>query len=204
MNLFRRARIYGGIAGLILGAAWLAAPLPVLAECMVMDEWPTFRDGAATASRIVVGEVDESYSDDSADNAIEFHVAVTDVLRGQTTSGLDFEGGTQTDPPPTDCPGDSILRVRVGDVLAIAFDGTSDSPTSVRAVAWVKGHPHAFLMPGAGVLSLREANALASLPQTDISSTASRSSSPYLPLAPLVVGAVSGWVAFRRSAVRPS
>jgi hypothetical protein len=204
MDVFRRAPIYVAISVLVLGLAWLAAPLPVLAECTIMDEWPAFRDGAATASRIVVGEVDQSYSYDSADNAVEFHVAVTDVLRGPMTGGLDFRGGTQTEPPPTECPRDSILRVRVGDILAIAFDGASDSPTSVRAVAWVKGRPHRFLMRGAEVLSLREARAVAAMPPTDTVSISPTSRSPHLPILPLVVGAIAGWFIFRRTGVSGS
>jgi hypothetical protein len=54
-------------------------------------------------------------------------------------------------------------------VLALAFDArVSGSPDPVLAVAWIRGTPHEFLMPGAEVLTLAEVRALAATPATDM------------------------------------
>jgi hypothetical protein len=53
-----------------LGATFTMAR-PMAAECTAIDPWASFTEAARSAKRIVVGEVIESYGDDSADNAIE-------------------------------------------------------------------------------------------------------------------------------------
>lgn len=146
----------------------LATAMPVAAECTEIDPWPSFTEAAPTATRIVLGEVVESYFDDSADNAVHFRVRVDEVLRGSPQSTLEFREEVRSGAPLKLCPGDSLLRGRVGDVLAFAFDARiSSSPDPVLAVAWVRGRPHAFLMPGAERLTVSQVRALARLPATD-------------------------------------
>ena len=162
-----RRRFQRFLLGVLLGSAsMLATAMPVAAECMGMDPWSSFTEAAPTATRIVIGEVVESYSDDSADNAIHFRIRVDEVLRGSSQSSLEFRD-VRSGAPLEFCR-DSILRVRVGDVLAFAFDArVSSSPDPVLAVAWIRGRPHAFLMPGAERLTLAQVRALARLPATD-------------------------------------
>ena len=144
-----------------------------------MDRWPSFTDAAPTAKRIVIGKVDKAYLIDSADNAVEFHFAVTDVLRGLRTSAMEFRGGTYSGAPLHVCPRDSILRVRVGDVLALAFDARiAGAPNRVLAVAWIRGRPHPFLMPGAEKLTEQQVRGLALLPPTDSRPSTSAPSTP--------------------------
>ena len=151
----------------LISSAWmLATARPVAAECTGMDPWPSFTEAAPSATRIVIGEVVESFSDDSADNAVHFRVRVDEVLRGSSRSSLELRD-VRSGVPLKICP-DSILRVRVGDVLAFAFDArVSNSPEPVLAVAWIRGRPHEFLLPGAERLTLAQVRALAGLPATD-------------------------------------
>jgi hypothetical protein len=66
------------------------------------------------------------------------------------------------------CRGGAYLEARVGDVLAIAFDGRFAGQRDVNTVAWIEGRPVRDLVPGVQVLSLREARRAATeLPPTD-------------------------------------
>lgn len=167
------------VVGFLLGSASLfATAMPVAAECTQIDPWPSFTEAAPTATRIVVGEVVRSYLDDSADNAIHFRVRVDEVLRGSPQSALEFREEVRSGAPLKVCPGDSILRVRVGDVLAFAFDARiSSSREPVLAVAWVRGRPHDFLMPGAERLTVSRIRELARMPTTDTSTPRPRDDS---------------------------
>jgi len=161
----RRALLTGG---LLAWAGVLASAAPVAAECTQLDPWPSFTEAAPTAQRIVVGEVIQSYTVDAGDDAIEFRVRVDEVLRGEAPAFLDFREGTRSGVPLTICPRDSILRVREGDVLAFAFDARiAASPDPVLAVAWIRGEPDLFLMPGSETLTLARVRQLAALPATD-------------------------------------
>lgn len=42
---------------LAIGGSIAAAPVPALAECSGPDQWPRFREGAASASVVVTGTV---------------------------------------------------------------------------------------------------------------------------------------------------
>lgn len=199
MNRRRRRALLAG--GLLAWAGVLANAAPVAAECTQLDPWPSFTKAAPTAQRIVVGEVIQSYTDDSADNAIEFRLRVDEVLRGDAPPFLEFTEGTRSGMPLVVCPGDSILRVREGDVLAFAFDAripTSRDP--VMAVAWIRGEPDLFLMPASETLTLARVRELAALPATDTVTTSS--TIPTTPLAaPLLllgVGICAFVLALRR------
>ena len=183
------SRVRGGA---VCSLRIVATTTPTTAECTSIDRWPSFTEAARSAKRIVVGEVVQSYADDSADNAIEFRVRVDERLRGKSVRFLEFRGGTKSGAPLKICPADSILRVRVGDVIAFAFDArVASSPDPVLAVAWVRGTPHPFLMPGAEVLTLQAVRELAALPMTDTLPLASRAEGTDLPVLPLLAGAVS-------------
>jgi hypothetical protein len=163
----RRTRRF--LLGILVGSASVfAMTSPVAAECSQLDPWPSFTEAAPTSSQVLVGEVVESYFDDSADNAIHFRVRVDEVLRGSSEPALEFREAVRSGAPLTICPGDSILRVRVGHVLAFAFDSrVSSSPDPVLAVAWIRGRPDTFLMPGAERLTLARVRELVRLPATD-------------------------------------
>ena len=174
---------------------------PVAAECTHMDSWPSFARASQTAKQILVGEVVESYANDSADYAIRFRFRVDEVLRGPATTLLDVRDVVRSGAPVKSCT-DSILRVRVGDVMAFAFDARiPGAPDPVLAVAWIRGRPDDFLMPGAEVLTLAKVRSLAALPVTDAAppgraSPAAESSVPLLLAGTL--GALAALVRLRR------
>jgi len=202
-------RTHFHVMGFLACASMLLTAAPVAAECTQLDPWPSFTAAAPSAQRIVVGEVVHSFRDDSADNAIEFRVRVDEVLRGEGAAGLDFRGGTRSGAPSTVC-GDSILRVHVGDVLAFAFDARIESaPGPVLAVAWVRGIPDDFLMPGAETLSLGRVHELAP-PTVDRPLSSGEPDPAELPLVPVAIAGILlsvlllGSVPLFRRRVRPS
>jgi hypothetical protein len=116
-------------------------------------------------------------------------VRVDEILRGESPPVLEFRGGTRSRAPLTICPSDSILRVRVGDVLAFAFDArVAASPNPVLAVAWVRGQPHPFLMPGAETLTPAAVRDLAALPMTDTRGPSMQGTGPAFYLLAVLVG----------------
>jgi hypothetical protein len=170
----------------LIAATTLSHPAPVAAECTHFDPWPSFTAAASTAKRIVVGEVVESYANDSADNAVTFRVRVDEVLRGPLVTSLEFRDVVVSGAPLEVCD-DSILRVLVGDVLAFAFDAHLPGVAEpVLAVAWIRGTPDEFLVPGAERLTLAQARALAGLPPTDTLPEPRSGSRANLPLVPLL------------------
>lgn len=203
MNL-RRGRVTV-LSVLLAGVALSTTATPVAAECTQLDRWPSFTEAAPSAKRIIVGEVVESYFDDSADNAITFRMRVDEVLRGRSRRALEFRDVVRSGAPLTICPGDSILRVRVGDILAFAFDArVASSPDPVLAVAWIRGTPDDFLMPGAERLTLAEVRSLAALPATDtaLPSEERERSIPMIPL--LAAGLLGALVRLLRVQPKPS
>jgi hypothetical protein len=164
----------------------------VAAECGLLDPWPSFTEAAPSAKRILVGRVMSSYAVDTADFAYEFQLRVDEVLRGSATSTLEFRGLTRSGLPLKLCPGDSFLRVKVGDVLAFAFEArVAGSPNPVLAVAWIHGSPDGFMLPGAEKLTIAQVRSLASMPQTDALAAPSNPSQG-VPVWPLLAGVVGG------------
>lgn len=162
-----------------------------------MDPWPSFREAARSADRIVVGEVDDTYKVASGDTTITYVVApgndtllfdlrVIQVLRGRSDSVLEFREPVRSGLPLTLCP-DSRLFVHAGDVIALAFDArVADSARPVLAVAWLSGTLDPFSMPGVERLTMEDVRVLAGAPATDIADPApipARS----VPVIPLVV-----------------
>lgn len=173
----------------------LSTAAPAAAECSQLDTWPSFREAARTAKRIIVGEVVAGYSYDSTDRATQFRLRVDELLRGLSDPVIDFRDGVYSG-EATICPGDSILRVRIGDVIAFAFDARlSGSSNPVLTVAYVRGNPDKFLMPGIERLTLAEVRAAAGLPATD--TITSRDAAPgQFPVVPLLAAALLGGLAF--------
>lgn len=128
------------VAALALAAAALLAPAtPVLAECD--GPLPPFLQTVATARRVVVGDVvavrGGGLSDPSISEGLSsrFTMRVVAVLRGAPASKLDI-----SDLPTQPCAG--VVGARVGDRLAIAFDGMAFTPPlRVNGVAWLRGVP---------------------------------------------------------------
>ena len=184
-----RSRAYGrvtapkgiqSLALLALLAGAFAAPADVIAECSVLDAWPSFQRVAPSASTIVVGEVVESFGTDPNGNAILFALRVDETLRGAAESRLEFHQPIRP-PGAFRCPGDSSFLPRVGDLVVMAFgprDTTAQPP--VVAVAFIRHTAtelDAFFMPGLETLTLAAVRAIAALPQTDTRPDA-RSSPP--------------------------
>jgi hypothetical protein len=197
--MFERARLRTvfAVVATVLG---LASPSSVAAECTQLDRWPSFRVAARSAESIVVGEVVESFQDDSADNGLWFRLRVDEVLRGRSASSIEFRKAVQSGLPLTICPGDSVLRVRIGDHIAMAFGARYtgvDGP--VTAIAFLDRNPDSFLMPGMERLTLRQVHAVADLPATDTDpGTPPTPTAPTVPLVLLLSGLLGGGLAERR------
>ena len=68
---------------LAIGGSIAAAPIPALAECTGPDQWPRFRDGAASASVVVTGTVhDVAFDPRNPDRVAHFRLDVDRELRG--------------------------------------------------------------------------------------------------------------------------
>ena len=183
-----------------LGAALIvlsSAPTEVAAECTQVDRWPSFRTIAPSAKVIVVGEVLANPEDTAGYVTTGFRLRVDEVLRGRSEAVLEFREAVTSGLPLTICPGDSVLYVRHGDRLAMAFGGRYpevDGP--VTSIAFLDGEPDSFLLPGIERLTLDEVRSVAGLPPTDTRPAGEgRAESPAVAL--LLVGLIGGWVAVR-------
>ncbi len=161
-------------AGHVLGAAVLAVVMPLAfagttaAECTWLDIWPSFREVAPSAESIIIGEVVEGHQFDSADYAPRFLFRVDEVVRGTSPPTIDFTEPLHSGLPETRCPGQSVLLVTVGDVIAMALNARVDgAPGPVVAVAYIRGEPDPLLLPGVERISADEVRELAALPPTD-------------------------------------
>ena len=186
--------------------ALIGTPRPVAAECTSgFDRWPPFRELAPSATRIVVGTVVAAYDYDSADNAIRFRFGVDEVLRGASPSVIEF----RTPIPAADahiCPGDSLLRVGIRDVIALAYDSrTAGRSERVSAAAFISRPRAPWCMPGIERLSLAEVRRLAALPRTDTETSPASSETPLAALAIAgAAGAIAGVITARRRRNPPS
>jgi hypothetical protein len=198
----RRIRAIVAVAMTILG---LVAPSCVAAECTQLDRWPSFRAAARSAESIVVGEVVESFQDDSADEALWFRLRVDEVLRGRSESSIDFRKAVQSGLPLTICPGDSVLRVQIGDHIAMAFGARYPGVGGpVTAIAFLNRKPDSFLMPGMERLTLGQVHSVADLPATDTDpGTPPTPTAPAAPFILVLIGLLGGWLADRRIRTRP-
>jgi hypothetical protein len=136
-----------------------------------VNEFPPYTEVAPTADRVIIGTVVGDLSGPGApDPNGSFVLRVDQVLKGSVPDTLELSmvrSGLPLRGAPS-CRGDAYLKVRVGDVLAIAFHGRFDGQRDVNTAAWVEGRPVRDLVPGAQVLSLREARRAATeLPPTD-------------------------------------
>ena len=205
-------------SAVVLLAATFVAPDPVAAECTSADPWPSFTEAARSAKTIVLAEVVESLADDSADNAVWFRVRVDEVLRGKVDPLIEikhlFSG------VPLKVCNESILRVRMNDRIAFAFDARIAGVAGpVTTVAWVRDglvptpspvpgsaaeqieSVRDFLVPGVERLAASEIRALAAMPATDTDEVESdRSpSTSWLVIAVLVAFALGGVTFLSRS-----
>jgi hypothetical protein len=144
---------------------------------------------------------------DSTGHATLFRIRVDETLRGESEPVLDYHSAFVSGAPLAVCPGDSFLRVRVGDVLAIAFDAKlTEYPKPVTAVALVNRKPNEverFLMPGVNHLSLSAVRSLAGLPSTDAQSAVRRiESMPSSIWLPLLTGLGAALSVLRRTRQR--
>jgi hypothetical protein len=190
--------------------AWVAllvgAASPVAAECTRFDAWPSFREAARTADRIVVGEVLETYRVASGgttityvvapgDDTLFFDLRVIEVLRGRSDPVLEFREPVRSGAPLKFCR-DSHLFAHAGDLIAFAFDArVADFPKPVLAVAWLSGTLDPFTMPGVERMTIEDVRVLAGAPATDIvdpDPIPARS----VPVMPLLVASLLGAIAF--------
>ena len=165
----RRSRILGdGVAAAL--AASLVTAVPALGECgLQVNEFPSYTKVAPTADRVIIGTVLGDLTEPGETDG-SFLLRVDEVLRGQAPDTLKVSGlksGLPLHGSPA-CRGGAYLQARLGDVLAIAFDGRFAGQHDVNTVAWIEGRPGRDLVPGGQVLSLGQARRAAeALPPTD-------------------------------------
>ena len=167
----RKAMVLGASVGAALAASVVTAG-PALGECSgQVNEFPPYTEVAPTADRVIIGTVVDDLAGPGAEEPYgAFLLRVDEVLRGRAPDTLevsDLRSGLPLRGSPA-CRGGAYLMARVGDVLAVAFDGEFAGERDINTAAWVDGRPVRDLVPGAEVLSLRQARrAAASLPPTD-------------------------------------
>ena len=188
----RRVRRVSVLAGVAASVAVIASPSAVSAECTQVDGWPSFRTAARTAKTIVIGRVVESFDPYSDTLIVAFALRVDEVLRGRASQRLEFRGGVRSGLPLTLCPSDSILRVSMGDRLAMAFDATYPGATGpVTAIAFLRRTPDPNLMPGMERLTVDQVRFVSSLPETDTEPIATKRAAP-LSWLPGLLGVIGG------------
>jgi hypothetical protein len=172
--------------------AWMTMSLhvattsSVLAECTSVDRWPSFRSLAPAAQTVLVGEVVQGL-DHSAGGAIRFVLRVDDVLRGEAGNEITFDQPIQSG-LPLECP-DSMLRVPVGSVIALALDAPSEEGGDLlTTAAFMDREPHPFLLPGIETITREQLRRLMDLPDTDLLDDRDGNHS----FTPLVVGGTLG------------
>jgi hypothetical protein len=193
----RAVRRITAVASVAATLALSATPLPALAECTQLDPWPSFREAARSAKTIVIGRVVESFDPPSSSFIVTFALRVEEVLRGTSPERLEFREGVLSGLPLTVCPSDSILRVSMGDRLAMAFDATYEGiDEPVIAIAFLRRTPDESLMPGMERLTADQVRFVSSLPPTD---TESRAQTPgrEFPWIPITLGLVAGLISLR-------
>ncbi len=202
MHASRRAVV---AASVIFGfGALFATASPVAAECTFFDAWPSFRSSVPTADRIVIGKVVTPYDEpDGARRTIRFAFRVDEVVRGSEGPVIEFRDGLYSG-APIRCR-DSLLRPRVGDVLALAFDATlARYPDPVIGVALVNRKPNRwdrFTMPGVEGITRADVRALAAVPQgptTDIEPPSATRTSTGPSFLIVFVGILGGLAFLRR------
>lgn len=141
----------------LLAASSLAAPGPARAECLRTDPWPSFRSAFPSAERVIVGEVVDDRDPDSSGHLAVFGLRVDQVLRGATPSeGVIEVAYLRSGLPPKVCPSGSTALVLLGDVIVLAFDARAASGERINTLAYIRGTPDDFLMPGVEAISLAE------------------------------------------------
>jgi hypothetical protein len=126
-------------------AAALGGASAALAECTSqVNRFPAFEAVAPSAATVVIGTVVENLR--GHDGAVAtFRLAVDEVLRGAPEDTIDILGLKSGLPLRGDeaCRENAFVYAQVGDVLAVAFDGTRGDRTGVNTAAFIQGRPEA-------------------------------------------------------------
>lgn len=139
----------------VLGA--MAPANVAVAECTLVSKWPSFRQAAGSAERILVGTVvvGQTYATN------QFVLRVDELLRGDAPPQIAFDRFRSGAPTPV-CPEESVLRARIGDRIAIAYGARIKGiQQPIRAVAFVLPSKPDSLMRGAERLDITEVRELA-------------------------------------------
>ena len=162
-----RTRIFAPAMAVLLaiGGSIAAAPIPALAECTGPDQWPRFRDGAASASVVVTGTVhDVAFDPRNPDRVAHFRLDVDRELRGHAAPSLSFPGILTS----RGCIPWGI-QVRDGDRIVVALGpARTGIPGVVASVAFLSPVRRAGFTPGVERMTLRHIRQTLELPSADL------------------------------------
>jgi hypothetical protein len=153
---------------LVVAWASVMAP-PVLAECSRnVNRWPEFEEVALTAKQVVVGRVIETARKDPTEFSTVFAVEVEDVLKGSAPATIEIDGLRSGLPlrGERSCRVNSVLYAKLGDRIAIAFDGKIPGIEGrVNSAAWIQGRPNSEISnPGLRAMEVNEVRQVVGLP----------------------------------------
>jgi hypothetical protein len=188
----------------LIGAWLMAGTAQVAAECD--GPIPSFRGVAATATRVVIGEVVEVHpSELTAEGAdgrsSRFTLRVIEVPRGRAPRTMEI-----VDVVTQPCAG--VVIARLGDRLAIAFGALDfEPPMRVNTAAWLRGVPPFTEIDALSAFestTREEVYALLGIQPPDTAVAPHTDGGPGgLPWWPLAVAALAGGVAGWRRSVLP-
>jgi hypothetical protein len=179
-------------ASLVGVALELAAPAPARAECTVSEPWPSFRQVAPSADRIIVGTV--TWNPGGRFNN-RFTLNVDEVLRGKAPESIEFKAFVSGMPVVRCDDGALRVRKRVGQRMAIAYGGHVPSVKGpINTVAFIKPSRPTFINPNLERLTIEEVRQIARMPATDTAAPTAggtpAASAPMLAL-PWILGAIT-------------
>jgi len=166
MRVDPRRLLLSGLLAIVvgMGAAWATAR-PAAAECGSPDEWPAFREGAASAPLVVAGTVRDVRLDPNDDDRVRsFRLVVDEALRGQAPPSITYPGITTS----RGCVPWG-LQVRDGDRIVVASGpARSGIRGPVAAVAFLSRNHHPRRQPGLERLSMARVRQILQLPSADL------------------------------------
>lgn len=188
-------RVHGVVLAALLVVGLSVDGQPVWAECD--GPIPSFRSGASTAKRVVIGDVVSVEPGGLVEDGVDgrssrFTLHVRYVLRGEAPSLMEIRDlATQPCAP--------LVIAADDDRLALAFDAIDFTPPiHVNTVAWIRGAPPDWI--GVERITLEEAFALIGLDPPDTSTEQEPADQPRV--SPALLAVLTGLLTLLVGALR--